>query len=120
MLCMRISTRKEAVAAKHTFYFTGKECPRKHLSARFTYDARCRDCHREDSKANYSKRRKYPTGTTNRGIPIVNQQTGERFGSMANAAKSLGLSVSMVWMSVNGNIGKIKGQHSFRRLRKGE
>ena len=120
MLFMKISTRREAAKDGHQFYFTGKECSHKHLSVRFTYDARCRECGKRDNKENYYKNRKYPSGVTNRGIPIINQQTGERFSSMASAAKATGLSISMVWLSVNGNIGKIKGQHSFRRLRKGE
>jgi hypothetical protein len=37
-------TRQEAIDTNHTFYFTGNECKRKHLSPRQVADYRCIEC----------------------------------------------------------------------------
>lgn len=50
------ATRAEAVSAGLTRYFTGKPCPRGHLSERSVSGMTCVQCKAEDAKRNQSKR----------------------------------------------------------------
>lgn len=42
--------RKEAMAAGLTRYFTGKECPKGHISLRITANSNCHECFMEKIK----------------------------------------------------------------------
>ena len=44
------STRKEALKKGQLFYFTGKKCPKGHLSLRYTKIGRCLECGKEASQ----------------------------------------------------------------------
>lgn len=38
-------------------YFTGRPCPRGHISERFTHNCRCVECNRVDTKQHYQNNR---------------------------------------------------------------
>ena len=44
---MHPKTRRSAIALLKSVYFTGKPCPKGHMSVRYTTNSSCRQCVRE-------------------------------------------------------------------------
>lgn len=70
---MKLITKAQAVSSGLPRYFTGKACPRGHISERYTIRSRCVKCHEEFSKARPDVSKKWKDKNRQRVIEQTRQ-----------------------------------------------
>lgn len=78
---MEIISREEARLHEQSIYFTGKPCKRGHICFRFTKQAHCSDCRKEDNAAYYSE-------NTDQVLARVSRWNKDHFEQATNTQKA--------------------------------